>query len=308
MENKPKNNNSENKLLVLDTSYSLEDIRKRGMIKSVTCRDLNGYFSHVYTVHPFASIVTTNQWAKKYGQPEWHNLNLSHTFIEGKVGRFSFLKFIFPLNFLFSQLGLIYDLRKLIKKEKIQVIRVGDMLYLGLFGWVLSKLCNVPFVIRVGGNHDKIFESTGQPIQKKLFFNRKIEKKVENFVFPRAHLVAAANQDNLDFSIANGARKEFSTIFRYGNLLHEDHFVLPKDRKEGISLLKEYDLLPELFLICIGRLEKVKHPEEIIKVLANIRKKGCDVKAVLVGDGSMKSELLKLSKKLGIENYVFFCR
>ena len=296
----------DNKLLVLDTSYSLEDIKKRGMIQSVTCRDLDGYFNHVYTVHPFASIVTSTDWAKKYGKPDWHILNSSHTFIEGKVGRFSFLKSIFPLNFLFSQLGLMYDLRKLIKKEKIEVIRVGDMLFLGLFGWVLSTLCRIPFVIRVGGNHDKIFESTGQPIQKRLFFNRKIEKKVENFVFPRAHLVAAVNQDNLDFSIANGARKEYTTIFRYGNLLDENHFVLPANRKEGLSLLKDHNLLSKLFLICIGRLEKVKHPDEIIKVLANVRKNGHDVKAVLVGDGTIKKELLKLSKELGVENYVVF--
>lgn len=304
MENKQ--SNLDNNLLVLDSSYSLEDIRKRGMIQSVTCRDLDGYFNHVYTVHPFASIVTSTDWAKKYGKPDWHILNSSHTFIEGKVGRFSFLKSIFPLNFLFSQLGLMYDLRKLIKKEKIEVIRVGDMLYLGLFGWVLSKLCRIPFVIRVGGNHDKIFESTGQPIQKRLFFNRKIEKKVENFVFPRAHLVAAVNQDNLDFSIANGARKKYSTIFRYGNLLDENHFVLPVNRKEGLSLLKEHNLLPKSFLICIGRLEKVKHPDEIIKVLANVRSSGHDVKAVLVGDGTMKEELLRLSKELDVENYVVF--
>jgi len=301
-----KQSNLDNNLLVLDSSYSLEDIRKRGMIQSVTCRDLDGYFNHVYTVHPFASIVTSTDWAKKYGKPDWHILNSSHTFIEGKVGRFSFLKSIFPLNFLFSQLGLMYDLRKLIKKEKIEVIRVGDMLYLGLFGWVLSKLCRIPFVIRVGGNHDKIFESTGQPIQKRLFFNRKIEKKVENFVFPRAHLVAAVNQDNLDFSIANGARKKYSTIFRYGNLLDENHFVLPVNRKEGLSLLKEHNLLPKSFLICIGRLEKVKHPDEIIKVLANVRSSGHDVKAVLVGDGTMKEELLRLSKELDVENYVVF--
>lgn len=304
MENKQ--SNLDNKLLVLDTSYSLEDIKKRGMIQSVTCRDLDGYFSHVYTVHPFASIVTSIEWSKKYGKPDWHEINSSHTFIEGKVGRFSFLKFIFPLNFLFSQLNLVYDLSKLIRKEKIGVIRVGDMLYLGLFGWFLSKLFRVPFVIRVGGNHDKIFESTGQPIQKRLFFNRKIEKKIEKFIFPRAHLIAAVNKDNLDFSIANGAKKEHSTIFRYGNLLDENHFVLPENRKEGLSLLKEHNLLPKSFLICIGRLEKVKHPEEIIKVLANVRKKGHDVKAVLVGDGTMKEELLKLSKELGVENYVVF--
>lgn len=298
--------NQQNKLLVLDTSYSLEDITKRGILNSVTCRDLDGYFAHVYTVHPFASIVTTPQWAKKYGKPEWHALNSAHTFIEGKIGRFEFLKWIFPLNFLIAQLGLLVSLRRLIKKEDIKVIRVGDMLYLGLFGWLLSGLCKIPFVVRVGGNHDKVFESTGQPIQKRLFLNRKIEKKVEGFVLSRAHLVAGANQDNLDFALANGARKEFSTIFRYGNLLDKQHFTPPEERAEGQSLLDAMGVTPKNFLLYIGRLEKVKHPDDVVKTLAALRKKGHPVKALLVGGGTMTDELKAMAAELGISDALVF--
>ena len=295
-----------NKLLVLDTSYSLEDITKRGIINSVTCRNLEGYFKHVYTVHPFASIVTTTQWAKKYGKPDWHILNAAHTFIEGKIGRYEFLKWIFPLNFLIGQLGLLFALKRLIKKEKINVIRAGDMLYLGLFGWLLSKLCKIPFVVRVGGNHDKVFESTGQPIQKRLFFSRNIEKKVERFVLSRANLVAGANQDNLNFALANGARKEYSTIFRYGNLLYEGHFTEPANRPEGQSLLDVFNIKASNFLLYIGRLEKVKHPDHVVKALATVRANGFDVKALLVGGGTMTEELKTMAAELGVEQQVVF--
>ncbi len=296
----------EYKLLVLDTSYSLEDITNRGILASVTCRDLDGYFKHVWTVHPFASIVTTEQWAKKYGKPEWHYLNSAHTFIEGKIGRYDFLKFIFPLNFLIGQLGLFFRLKKLIKKENISVIRAGDMLYLGLFAWMMSRFCRIPFIVRVGGNHDKVFESTGQPIQKRLFLTRKNEKKVEHFVLSRAHLVAGANQDNLDFALANGARKEYSTIFRYGNLLYQGHFTEPAYRKEGQSLIEEKGLKPKQFLLYVGRLEKVKHPDHVIRVLAYLRKYGHDVKALLVGTGTMLNELNELADSMDIANYVVF--
>ena len=296
----------ENKLLVLDTSYSLEDITKRGIISSVTCRDLDCYFKHVYTVHPFASIVTTPEWANKYGKPDWHILNSTHTFIEGKIGRFEFLKWIYSLNFLIGQIGLLFSLKRLIKKENINVIRVGDPLYLGLFGWFLSRLCKIPFVVRVGGNHDKVFESTGQPIQKKLFLNRKVEKKVEYFVLSRAHLVAGANQDNLNFALANGARKECSTIFRYGNLLFEGHFTESEKRNEGQSLLDELGIKTDSFLLYIGRLEKVKYPDHVVKVLAAVRAKGFDVKALLVGGGTMTEELTAMATELGVSKQVVF--
>lgn len=299
-------NSTENKLLVLDTSYSLEDITKRGILNSVICRDLDGYFKHVYTVHPFASIVTTSEWAKKYGLPDWHSLNDSHTFIEGKIGRFIFLKWLFPLNFLIGQIGLIYKLMRLIKKENIKVIRVGDPLYLGLFGWLLSRLCKIPFVVRVGGNHDKVFESTGQPIQKRLFLNRKIEKKIEHFVLSRAHLVAGANKDNLNFALANGAVNELSTIFRYGNLLYEGHFTDPDKRPEGRSLLEELGIQEKKFFLYIGRFEKVKLPDHVVQTFEIIKKKGYDVKLLLVGGGTMAKELEEMVTEMGIQNDVVF--
>lgn len=294
------------KLLVLDTSYSLEDILKRGILKSVTCRDLDGYFEHVWTVHPFATIVTTPEWSPTYGIPVTHEIAPAHTFIEGKIGRFKWFKKIFPLNFLIGQIGLIWSLRKLIKKEGISIIRVGDMLYLGLMGWLLSKLCRIPLVVRVGGNHDKVYETTKQPMQRKLFLNRNNEKKVERFVFKRADLVAGANQDNLNFALNNGARKEFTTIFRYGNLLDELHFIPVDQREEGETLLNEIGIKKEAFLLYIGRLEKVKHPDHVIDVLAEVRKKGHDVKALMVGDGTMLKELKSKAGALGVADYVVF--
>src|SRR6188508_3112290 len=95
---------NEKKLLVLDTSYSLEDIMKRGIINSVTCRDISGYFKKVWTVHPFATLVTSPAWLSKYGTPVYHEINSKHVFIEGKIGRYKWLRRLSPLNFIFSQI------------------------------------------------------------------------------------------------------------------------------------------------------------------------------------------------------------
>ncbi len=295
------------KLLVLDTSYSLEAIVKRSLLESVTCRDLDGFFEHVWTVHPFSTLVTSTEWSARYGKPVTHELTPVHTFIEGKIGRFKFLSWFFPLNFLIGQIGLLSQLVRLIRREKISVIRSGDMLYLGLLSWALSRVCKIPFLVRVGGNNDKVFETTGQPIQKRLFLTRSIEKRVERFVFKRADLVAGANQDNLNFALNNGARKEFSTIFRYGNLIHKSHFTSPYGRQGGIEILDAMGVQPKQFLIYIGRLEAVKHPADVVEVLADVRKRGHNVSALLVGDGKLMSELKVLADRLGVKDAVRFC-
>lgn len=293
------------KLLVLDTSYSLETIFQLKLEFSVICRDLDNFFEHVWTVHPFASLVTSAEWSYKYGFPKVYKLNSSHTFIEGKVGIFNFLRFFKVLNFIFSQIHIFFYLVRLIHKEKITIIRTSSPLYLGLFGWALSRWCKIPFVIRIGGNHDKIYSVNLKPIEK-IFFHRKIEKIIEHFTFRRADLVAGANQDNLNFALMNGARLKYSTLFRYGNLIDKRHFLNPSERKGGEDFLKKFGIENQKYILYIGRLEIVKHPDHVIKVLSDIRRRGFDLKAVFVGDGKLKSSLIELAGNLGVAEHTLF--
>lgn len=297
----------ERRLLVLIAAYSLKMIRARKLEDMITNRDLDGFFGHVWTVHPFATIVSSNESAGRYGLPEAHAFAPGHTFIEGKVGRFSFLKWMGPLNFLISQSVLFFSLARLIRKERISVIDAWTPLYPGLFAWALSRLCGIPFGIRVVANHDKLYETTGRPSERRLWFSRKIEKIVERFVLKRADLVAAVNHDNLNFALANGARPEASTLFRYGNMIDKRHFHEPSERSDGSGLLRELGVEPHRFLLYMGRLESVKHPDDIIRVLAKVRTFGHDVKLVMAGDGSLLEKLSEQARELGVENHTIFC-
>jgi glycosyltransferase involved in cell wall biosynthesis len=279
------------KLLILDTNYTLEGIRERQIEQSITCRDLDGFFAHVWSVHPFATLVTSPSWGPRFGKPDQYELAPRHTVIEAKVGRFAALRWLFPLNFLISQVDLFFRLRRLILGQGIDVIRVASPLYVGLFGLALARSCGVPLAIRVGGNHDKYFETTGRPIEPRLMRSRKVEKLVERFVFPRADLVAGANQDNLDFALANGARPERSTLFRYGNLVDRRHFEDPNARPRDDAYLGELGVKRGKFLLYVGRLEPIKQPDHVLMVLDRVRGLGHDVKAVLAGEGRMAGQL-----------------
>jgi glycosyltransferase involved in cell wall biosynthesis len=305
--NSEKNPEAVRRLLVVESNYSFEAIRERGLESSVTCHDLDGFFEHVWTIHPFASLVTSEAWTSKYGKPQYHELNPSHTFIEGKVGRSGMLRGLLPLNFLLSQMGIIFDLARLIRKEKISIIRAGDPLYNGLLGWVLSRLCGIPLLVRVGGNSDLIYKMTGRIGMPKLFRTRRIEKIFERFVLAHSDIVAGANQSNLNFALANGARPETSTLFRYGNLLAKQHLDDPESRTNGRHLLDELSVNHNRFFLTISRLESVKLLDDAVNVLADIRRRGYDFKAVIVGDGSLRESLIDLSRELGVKDQVVFC-
>lgn len=292
----------ERKLLVVDSHYSLQAIRERGLEDSITCRDLGGFFGKVWSVHPFASIVMPEE--VKYGRSEFHSLNFRHVFIEGKIGRYPMLRRWPTVNFLFSQIGIMFTLVSLIRKEKISVIRADEPQYNGLLGWVLSRLCGIPLLVRVGNNHDKDYKVTGRMTMPRLFKTRRIEKMCERFVLSRAEFVAGANQDNLGFALRNGAQPEKSTIFRYGNLIARQHYTDPSMRLDGSELLRELGVESGRFLLTIARLESLKHPDHVVRVLARVRQGGENIKAVMVGDGQLRQELLVLARELEVEEHV----
>ena len=298
---------SARKLLVLDTAWSLEAIRERGLEHSVTCRDLDGFFEHVWSVHPFATLVTSDAWSRQFGQPVTTEISPRHTFIEGKIGRYRMLQKLAPLNFLLSQIKIFRDLYRLVRAQDISVIRVGDPLYLGLFGLALSRLCAIPLVIRIAANNKKIRQAKGGPMMPRLFFSRRIEEAVERFVLKRTDLVACVNQNNLDFALAGGARPAYSTIFRYGNLIDKRHLAAPSERRGGRQLCDELGVTPNWFVLFIGRMILEKHPDDVVRVLAEVRKRQHDLKLMMVGDGQMRAEIADLAQELDVQDHVVFC-
>lgn len=294
-------------MLVLDASYTLEMMTERGTLNSITCRDLDGFFRHVWSVHPFASRLTSSRWAARFGKPVWTALAPRHTFIEGKDGRFGWLSWLYPVNFLLAQIDLFVSLWRLIRSEKIAVIRVGDPLYLGLFGLALARITGVPLMIRVNGNNDKVRENTGAPLYPHLFRSAAVERRVERFVFPRCAMVAAPNPDNVEFAVSAGARREVTTIFRYGNLLAPEHLAHPATRGIDTALFKRLGLAPEKFMLSVGRLQPTKFPEDCLAVLAALAGQGYDIKLAFAGDGEMRAELETHATTLGIRERVVFC-
>jgi glycosyltransferase involved in cell wall biosynthesis len=282
-------------------------VRRRGQEKHILYRDLDGFFEHVWSVHPFATMLTSDAWGPRYGKPDTYEIGPRHTLVEGRFGRFAWLGWLPPLNFLLGQAGLFIHLLKLIRRNRIGAIRAPSPLYLGLFGLCLARLAGVPLVIRVGANHDELREFTGKPIEPRLLRSRRVEKWIERFVFPRADLVAGANQNNLDFALANGARPERSTLFRYGNLIDPRHFVDPSRRQTDPAILDELGLRDRPFLITIARLEdtaSVKHPDDVIRLIAALARDGIDAKAMIVGEGPLRSRLVALAGELGVADRV----
>jgi len=291
-------------ILILDTSYTLKMVKEWQLGQALESRKLGDYFDRVISVHPLAGLFES--LGERFGEPVITRLDESHVFVEGKIGVSRIWRFIPPLNFILAQIRLVRLLLGMAREAKVDVVRIGDPYYLGLLGLLLAKLLKVPLVIRVGGRYDEIVRVTGRPMMPGLFKFRWIEKFIERFVFPRCDLIAGANEDNLQYALENGGRSEVATIFRYGNLIHANHWHELNIRESADNELAEYGLINKRFVVTVARLEPVKRVEDVIRVVAELNRRGHLVKGLIVGDGVLREELECLATTLGAGNAVIF--
>lgn len=291
-------------ILILDMSYTLKMFRERHLEQALKSRSLGGYFGRVISVHPLAGLFESKD--KRFGDPVITQLDDSHLFVEGKIGVSRMLCFVAPLNFLLAQIKLARLLIKMSRQAKVDVVRIGDPYYLGLMGLFLARRMGVPLAIRVCYRYDEIFRVTGRPVMPRLFGFRWIEKMVERFVFKRCDLIAGANEDNMRYALENGARADIATVFRYGNLIHEDHWQEPRMRSGGDKELAALGIKDDKILATVSRLEPMKNVEDAIRVFSELIRRGYRIKGLIIGDGTLRRELEDLAAGLDAGNAVIF--
>ena len=93
---------------------------------------------------------------------------------------------------------------------------------------------------------------------------------------------------------------------RDGNLIHPAHFQPPGQRPSAEAMIAELGLQRSPFSITISRLEYLKKPDDVLQVIAEVRKRGLLLKGIMIGDGRMADELKRLSIELGIQDGIVF--
>jgi len=290
------------RILFIQTAYSYRAIIENGQTESILLRSLNGFFEKVYTLYP---ILGANAFDSgiRFNEPlRFIDFGQGHIFIEGKVNVFAWLKAFPAANLVWSQCYLIFAARKYVIKERIAIMHGNDPFFTGLIAFILSKLTGTLFAMRIGANYDLLYKN-GHVTFKKLFKSYFVERKIARFLFPRCDLVLAANQDYLNYVLANGASKEKTLITRFGNIIDPLHFTEPDHRQK---VIQEYPFAGKRFCVYVGRLSRIKHTEDLIYMMSEICKQYPDMLLVLIGKGEIEEELKKLSIELGIQKNVLF--
>ena len=288
--------------MAIDSMYSLNVLRAREALHLVTHRDLDGYFEHVWTVHPFVGMDPTKPEPPRVGRHVVTPINSAHTMVEGNPGRLSRLARLPFLNFVLAQLELLGALDRIVEGERVAIIR-GDPYYHGLLALLLGRLNRCSVELRVIANHDAIYESTGTLAYPRLFRVRAVEKAVARFTLSRADSVVVASADNREFVLQNGARPERVAYAANGSMVSPIHLQEPRERA---PLADEFDFGTSPLVGFVGRLASQKHPEDVVISVAKARERVPGIGALLVGEGPMRDELMKLAAELGLGDDIHF--
>jgi glycosyltransferase involved in cell wall biosynthesis len=293
------------KLLVFQTAYTYQDMIDKSLEIYFTAKDLRGYFSNVVTVNPLAMYTNALNGEQYYGKSRIIIYNSTHTFIEGSYARFQKLGKLKKINFLLAQLSLIGTILSVIGLSRFDYVRAEDPRFSGMWGFLFSRILRRPFLVGVWGNPDTNRSLLSGPMVSTVFYNIRIEKRVEKFILNSADISMAQNQDNLDFILRQGVPIDRTRIFKLGNGIQDCHFVDPKDRDS--SLLDEINInfKADKIVIAIGQLEKRKIYEDSLKVAA-ILANDIDIQFIIVGEGSERRTYEQLAVKLGIATKVQF--
>lgn len=289
--------------MTIEGDYSLRVVEARGLHHELFSRSVGGWFGHVWHVNPLVGADSSEPPHSAIGPPTLTELQPGHSVLEGHVALSPRLRRLPPINLLLAQAALFWHLSKIVRKHRVSIVRAGDPYYLGLLAFLLAKLHGRAFVVKVAANYDAVYDATGRSAYPRLLRSRRLEKRIERALLKRADLVAAANQNNLEYVLANGARPDRATIFRYGSWVDPAHFA---------PLGEESDLLARLGLgdrdvvVFVGRLEPVKHPDEVVTAFAGFAKQAPEAALLIVGDGSMRGELEQLARRLGVADRVCF--
>jgi len=187
-------------------------------------------------------------------------------------------------------LGVPFKMSKIIKREGINIIHAHQ--YTPFFYGVLTKLLNpwTKLVFTEHGRHFPDIVGSGRKCFNKIF------QGVVNRITAVCEFSKRALVENDGFDAGK--------IQIVPNGIDVVNFRAAKESKQ---VRLDIGLKADDFVVgYVGRLHPEKNPQLIIKALPQILKVNKNVKALIVGDGELRSELVNLGKELNVSERTLF--
>ena len=125
------------KLLVFDTAYTYELLKKRGIEELITARNLDGFFEKVVNANFSAGLLKLRE---KITKNSTYRLNDKSYIIESNFVFLSNFIFMKPVCLIVGLIKFIIQIFNICKIEKFNFVRSEDPLINGLCGYFFKNI------------------------------------------------------------------------------------------------------------------------------------------------------------------------
>ncbi len=188
----------------------------------------------------------------------------------------------------FGYIGIIFKLIRIIKKERIDIIKINYTNFLGLLGVILQKIFNIPCVAGCYNDHR---------MWQKLFpFDRVyLILILERFVYRQARYVLFQSTYIKKYLRSLGVKEERLKSY-YSINTEIENFYNCQHRPDARYFT----------IVFCGRLHNQKDVWTLLKAFKILRQKKEDSRLWLLGDGPLRKKLERFVKKNNISGVKFF--
>ncbi|HYE59569.1 MAG TPA: glycosyltransferase family 4 protein [Candidatus Kapabacteria bacterium] len=185
---------------------------------------------------------------------------------------------------------LFFLVRKIVRKERIELLMIHHVLPVGYIGVLIKKFFKIPFLLFSHGTD--LVAGTATPWKKRMV--TKVSMQAEHILFNSESLKTRFLRILPSF--------ESKTTVVYP--CPETTFSVPPSPEEIDILRKKYALQGKQVLLTVSRITDGKGFPHLIRMMPQILEKNPNLVWLIVGDGDKRKEIISLIQKAYLQNIV----
>lgn len=192
---------------------------------------------------------------------------------------------------------------KVFREREYDLVLVREDTVDGLIGTYIKRKYKIPLVYELASPLEEEWEGYKFEGRKPLFLwclLAKIKALAKIYIMKKSDLILTTTRWFEEGLAAKGVSK--SKLMPFPNGVDIESF----SNKDGKKIREKYHLGNSKVIIYLGVIGKVRKLEVLIKAFAKVKEERQNIKLLMVGDGTGRKNLKKLTSELGLEDEVIF--
>jgi glycosyltransferase involved in cell wall biosynthesis len=186
----------------------------------------------------------------------------------------------------FHLLRVIVQCRRLVRRERIGVIRATEPTLCGFVAWATARLTRVPYVVSLHADYDKLFALDGRRGAPALGGSRALTGLLERLTLRGAARVLPIRDSLVPYVLKRGVSRDKVRVIPHGIDL------TPFTHEPAVDIHTTLGIPPDKAILAFaGRLSAENYVGDVLDAVRRVAERRDDFVLVLAGGGVLEKEI-----------------